>query len=456
MSSSSQAETDDFKLLKRYRHLKVPLEIGGGKCRLDYIEKLMKDGVSDLVTRQSIRDSLDVGFTVVSGHRSSIYIMYWAACRIHHKGGYDTLWVRTLVVVSMLAQVLIPVIVIVDSWPDHWNAKSLCPGLVYWPTLSEYQRSPEEFGSWRYVVYAYYVFQHITVFLLIFVAFFSNYSSMRNETLMFSFLYKLDPFNLRVRQEKLKKANQEYKMTRNVSMVAQPTVVKFSPETNWKCQFCHRPNKGKHTTCTTCGAVRGRKPVISPSPGDTNGDTDEEGDTIVLADDNTMDHRGVAFIRLASTVQDVSLRLILVAVLVLFLDTTTTEDTFEKDDLAELVLNCVALQFILNVDNYFDGCVMENHSIRNEVQDCFQAVDLYSPEVEDWLTHYIEDHRYNIKIGGIELPELRILPFIMFRRPYWDASWFTEKTWDEKLLTFTDTIYLLFLIYLFTFAWLCE
>ena len=74
---------------------------------------------------------------------------------------------------------------------------------------------------------------------------------------------------------------------------------------------------------------------------------------------------------LAGEIQLFSFKIVLLAITTLFLAESKPRD---------LVLNCLALQFILDVDNMLEGPVQASETVRREMHNWFEGFDWYCPK----------------------------------------------------------------------------
>ena len=134
----------------------------------------------------------------------------------------------------------------------------------------------------------------------------------------------------------------------------------------------------------------------------------------------------------SAAVQILSFKLVLVTLIFLF---------FTQSDLMDIVLNCLALQFILDVDSTIVTPIRNRDLVEREMKKWFEDFDWYGDEIKAYLER--DAARPTVTFPGVgDMPCIRLLPFLVVdhRAPGFvrvERAWFARH-WAIKLLTFFD------------------
>jgi hypothetical protein len=154
-----------------------------------------------------------------------------------------------------------------------------------------------------------------------------------------------------------------------------------------------------------------------------------------------------------SEMQGLSFKLIFAALICLFLNDCSVVD---------IVLNCLALQFVVDLDNLMEGPVQASEIVTNEMRQWFDNYDWYSPKMEAYLTSELNQNTFTM--FGVDFPELRVPLLPMFRfaacecsclvKPVYDPEW-VKQPWFKQALSFLDIWFFCFVTITVAFGTVC-
>ena len=144
---------------------------------------------------------------------------------------------------------------------------------------------------------------------------------------------------------------------------------------------------------------------------------------------------------ISAGVQMLSFKLVLATLIFLF---------FTQSDLMDIVLNCLALQFILDVDSTIITPIRNRDLVEREMKKWFEDFDWYGDEVKAYLEH--DAQRPTVTFPGVgDMPCVRVLPFVVVDPKARfcvrvEHEWF-RRHWTIKILSATDGLMIPLVLY---------